>query len=324
MKTDIKNTVIHIGMPKAASTSLQKNFLAHLPMINFTGGFENYDSVSNMSFIKAVHVDDMYFDADEIRNGITQEFDDKLPIVLSKEFSCSPFLPLSRGIPQSRTTVAKRFKILFPDAKILIIIRNQFKLQKSLYGEFYKHESKFLKTRSVTFKKWINLNIELEKNGKTNVLTFADFYSWINIYNDLFKDVKVVVFEEMIKDMHGFIENELCPFIGVYADEAMPYYIEKIENSRHSKSEVFADNLISKIIYQLQKNLGNPQKSISIDKRKSFMKKIHNVTNSFTFGKIDPEFTKEQEQFINSYYAKGNRKVSEILGIDLEKYGYPV
>ncbi len=324
MESENKNIVIHIGMPKAASTTLQQNFFARLPVINFTGGNENYNSLSNLSFIKIIGTDDCYFNADDVRRGIVKEYDDKLPTVLSKEFACSPFLPLSRGIPQSRTTVAKRFKTLFPDAKILIVIRNQLKLQKSLYSEFYKHESRFLKLRMVSFKKWIDLNIKLESEGKQNVFQFADFYSLINIYQDLFPEVKVVVFEEMVKDMHSFLEKELCPFIGVEAEKAMPFYVDKVENSRHSKAGIYANNFIRKIINLLQNSLGNPQQVIPIDKRVKFMKKVHRFTNSIPFGKINPEYSEDHEKFLKNYYAEGNRKVSEIIGVDLGKYGYPV
>ncbi len=324
MKSTDKNTIIHIGMPKAASTSLQQNFFARLPFINFTGGAENYNSTSNCAFIKTVHDDELYFDTDKIREEITRDYDPALPIVLSKEFACGTFLPLSRGIPQSRTTIAKRFKALFPDAKILLIIRNQLKLQKSLYSEFYKHESRFLNSRMVSFNKWMELNIKLESEGKQNVYHFADYYSLITLYKSLFDDVKVVVFEEMTKDMHGFLENDLCPFIGIDSNEAMPYYIDSIKNSRHTKSGVWAENITRKTINFLQNNLGNPQKKIPIEKRKKFMQKVHRFNASIPFGKINPKYLEKHKDFLTNYYAKGNRKVSEIIGIDLGKYGYPV
>ena len=324
MTSTEKNTIIHIGMPKAASTSLQQNFFARLPLINFTGGPENYNSTSNLAFVKTVHNNELYFDADKIREEITKDYDPALPIVLSKEFACAPFIPLSRGIPQSRTTIAKRFKALFPNAKILIIIRNQLKLQKSLYSEFYKHESRFLKSHMVSFKKWMELNRKLESEGKQNVFHFADFYSLITLYKSLFDEVKVVVFEEMIKDMHGFLENDLCEFIGIEANEAMPYYIDSIKNSRHTKTGVWAENVTRKIINFLQNSLGNPQKKIPIEKRKKFMQKVHRFNASIPFGKINPKYSEKHKSYLTNYYAEGNRKVSEMIGVDLEKYGYPV
>lgn len=322
MISEEKEIIIHIGMPKAASTSLQNNFFKRLPLINYTGGLG--DTISSKAFSKVIHTEDMYFHTDEIRREMLHNVDEKLPILFSQEFACSPFLPLSRGIPQSRVTIANRFKTLFPDAKILIIIRNQLKLQQSLYSEYYKHESRFIKTGSLTFKKWMALNIEQLKGGRQNVFHFADFNSLIKIYQNLFKDVKVVVFEEMIKDMNGFIEDELCPFIGVDKTEAIQYFIDKVENRRHSKGGVFADNSVRRIINILQNNLGNPQKAISIEKRKSFMKKVHEITDSISLGKMNTEYTSEHKKVLNEFYAEGNRKVSEMLDVDLGKYGYPM
>ncbi len=322
MISKTKNTIIHIGMPKAASTSLQNYFFTKLPIINYTGGLG--DTISSKSFSKVIHAEDMYFHADEIRQGILHDLDEKLPLILSQEFACSPFLPLSRGIPQSRVTIANRFKTLFPNAKILIIIRNQFKLQQSLYSEYYKHESRFIKTRKFSFRKWMALNIEQLDGGRQNVFQFADYYSLLKIYQNLFKEVKVVVFEEMIKEMNGFVEDDLCPFIGVDKIDAMQYFIDKVENKRHSKTGVFADNFIRRIINFLQNNLGNPQKAIPMEKRRGFMKKVHNFTDSIPIGKMKTEYTLEHKKILNEFYAEGNRKVSEMLGIDLGKHGYPL
>ncbi len=54
------------------------------------------------------------------------------------------------------------------------------------------------------------------------------------------------------------------------------------------------------------------------------MIKVHKIIHLIPYGKVDTNYSAEHQKFIEGYYSEGNRKVSEIIGIDLGKYGYPV
>ena len=323
MAKEERNTVIHIGMPKAASTSLQQSFLIRLPLINYSGvrgrNISSRDSLKRVLYNKETD-----YNAGEVQQGIEGGFTKQLPLVISNENVSNPILQQFKKIPQEREVIANRFKKLYPNAKILIVIRNQFSIHKSMYVQKLKGERDSIPIKKITYNKWLNWNRELNENGLDNVFRFADYYSLISTYKNLFKEIKVVVFEEMIKDMQGFLYNELCPFIGVDRDDAIQYYNNKVKNKRRSKNSIFVENIIRVILNFMRFNLGNPQKVISKDSRKSLMRKIHKITHLIPFGKVDTTYSVEQKRFIESYYAESNKKVSDIIGVDLEKYGYPV
>ncbi len=318
-----RNIVIHIGMPKAASTSLQKNFFARLPLINYSGIYGD-NKTSRYFFKKVIFEKEVDYITTEVYDGIEKDFKKQLPIVFSNESVSMPILKQFKKIPQEREIIAKRVKTLYPKAKILIIIRNQFKIHQSNYVQTLKAERDSIPFKNISFNKWIDWNRELEENDLDNVFRFADYYSLIRIYKKMFSEVKVVVFEDMIKDMRGFVKDDLCPFIGVDTTKAMPYYEDKIKNKRRSKNSMFVENIIRVSLNFFRNKLGNPQKIISIEKRRKLMIKVHKIIHFIPYGKVDTNYSAEHQKFIEGYYSEGNRKVSEIIGIDLGKYGYPV
>ncbi len=323
MKDKKQNTIIHIGMPKAASTSLQQNFFSRLPLINYVGlGSDN--TALKKALKRIIFEKDLYYRESEIKNVFETSFKKNLPIVLSHENVCMPILKQFTKIPQERETIANRFKAIYPDAKILIIIRNQFNIHQSMYVQKLKGERNNIPIKKISFNKWINWNINLHENGQDNIFRFAEYDSIISLYKSLFREVKVVIFEEMIKDMQSFVSDELCTFIQVDSEKAMKHYFDTKKNSRRSKASIMTEEGIRITLNFFRDKLGNPQKNISIEKRKTIMKRIHRITHLIPFGKIDTTYSENEKKFLETYYKAGNRKVSEQIGIDLGKYGYPI
>ncbi len=318
-----RNIVIHIGMPKSASTSLQFNFFNRLPNINYSG-IGAINKQSRESLKRVIFENEVDFNADEVKKGIVAGFNKHLPVVLSHENSLMPILREFIKKPQRREVIARRFKALYHDAKILLIIRNQLKIHQSMYVQKLKGERDSIPIKHITFGKWLEWNIGLNAQGAENVFRFAEYDAIINLYRSLFSEVKVVVFEEMVKDIRGFIEYELCPFIGVDAQVAMPFYIDKKKNTRRSKISIGAESSIRVTLNFFRDKLGNPQRVIPLKKRKYLMKKIHEFTHLIPGGKVNTSYSAEHKKYICEFYAEGNRKVSEMIGVDLGKYGYPV
>ena len=163
----------------------------------------------------------------------------------------------------------------------------------------------------------------MHKNGHDNIFRFAEYDTIISLYKSLFREVKVVIFEEMIKDIQSFISDELCAFIHIDSEKAMKHYVNTKKNSRRSKTSIMAEDGIRITLNFFRDKLGNPQKIISTEKRKRFMKRIHRITHLIPLGKIDTAYSDDEKKFIETYYKTGNRKVSELIGVDLKKYGYP-
>ncbi len=306
MISEEKDIVIHIGMPKSASTSLQRNFFARLPSINYSG-IGGGNTTSNNFLKKIIFEKEIDYIATEVHDGIEKDFKKQLPIVFSYEGASMPILKQFKKIPQEREIIAKRFKTLYPKAKILIIIRNQFKIHPSMYVQKLKGERDSIPIKNISFNKWLDWNRELNESSLDNIFQFADYYSLIRIYKKMFSEVKVVVFEDMIKDMRGFIKDDLCPFIGVDATKAIPYYGDKIKNKRRSKNSMFVENIIRVSLNFFRDKLGNPQKIISIEKRRKLMIKVHKIIHLIPYGEIDTNCL-SRKNLLRSFMPKGIEK----------------
>ncbi len=319
---NINSITIHIGMPKCASTTLQRNFFNHLPLINYAGSEGTRESFNLTN--KVLQSDDFYYNEAEILNKYNSFCDPNKPLVISNEHTSGVNMPFSKIMTQNIKTIADRYKSLFPHAKILIIIRNQFDIQKSMYVQkmFTLHD--FLSIKKMSFNKWIELNIHNVNSGWRSCFEFADYYSVIRYFYDLFENVKVVVFENMVKDMKGFIQHELSPFIGLIGEEAIQYYDSTVTNKRHNKAEILLNKIIQNSNSILINKLGNPQKYISKEKRLALMDNFNKLVGSFSGGKIKTNYTEEQKQFITDFYGNNNKKLSDMLQIDLSKYSYPM
>ncbi len=85
---------------------------------------------------------------------------------------------------------------------------------------------------------------------------------------NLFENVKVVIFEEMVKDIKGYIENGLYQFLNIDPEVAISHFADMQENKRHTKGSIFAERMIRKSLAFLNL-LGSPQKIIPSAKREN-------------------------------------------------------
>lgn len=277
----MQNITIHIGMPKCASTTLQRGFFSKIPSISYIGLGDNNPV---KSFDKIFFKEKMYYDHKEILEEIKTVKGLEKPLVISREASLvHPFPHYKQFL--DKTTIAERYKELFPDAKIVLIIRNQFNFHKSMYHQVI--HNKELKVRK-RYNKWIQKNIKIseEYTHFDSIFESADYNKIYELYNKLFNNVKVFIFEEITTDFKSFMKSELCDFIGINGDEAIKYFDNIRYNKRHSYYP-FPINLIMK-----------------------------NIDND--------KLSKESKKYIYNYYKESNRALSDKLGFDLKKFNYPI
>ena len=309
-------------MPKSASTTLQKYFSSKLKEVHYCGP-ENKSALTD-AFLDIIKKEDSYFDIEENEITFKRFISPNKPVIMSSEFACSYLSPLSSGIPQSKTTICNRLHRLTPQAKILIIIRNQFDLHRSLYVQQLRNESDTLSFNKMSFNKWINKNIDLNSQHWQSVFEFADYYTLIKLYKSKFENVKVFVFEEIINNMESFVNNDLVEYLEITQDNIISPFINIRENIRHNKLDIMAENNLNTAAQTFKTKLGNPFKFIPQRKKTKFIAKIIRFFSSVSSGKIETEYSDEQSSFIIEFYRESNQKTAALIGKDLSKYGYPV
>jgi hypothetical protein len=198
----MKELYIHIGMHKTATTFLQKRVFPNLG-INYISQYEI------MPFLVAVtQEDESIYDVEFQRNYMSSFFKNGKNIISAEGLSGNV---LNRY--RSRTAIIEKLKTTFPDAKIIIGIRNQKDMMKSLYKQYIqiggsKKESELFDTK-VTYKSAIFRHDYNCIDPKTLM-----YYNYLNRIVELFgqESVYIYLYEDLVYDDNLFISN-ICSFI---------------------------------------------------------------------------------------------------------------
>jgi len=179
--------IVHVGYPKTGSTFLQKDVFPKIKNVNFlTNDLNNFD-------FKNVKKDKLNILSREGLFGLPHESD------------------LKTGYQR-----INEIKKNFPDAHIILIIREKKPWIKSLYKQYITGGGKY------NFKKWFLNNFDLG---------FLDYEKNIKYLEKNFKQVLVLKFENLKKDPDKFVKD-ICDFIGV----EVPKYENKIRGKSPSKT----------------------------------------------------------------------------------------
>jgi hypothetical protein len=315
---------IHIGMPKAASTTLQRNYFepqTALKYVCFTPDSPQTNSAELLTSI--LYSEDGDLDLDVIRAGLQEFFGSHSQGVISNENILMPGASLGIYNTMYRTQVAHRLSALFPKGKILLVVRNPIAFLQSMYVQILFNYRLSKNRKYGSFQAYMEEEIELELQGKPSILKVADYKSILQLYSSLFRDIKVVILEEIKSDFAGFLRNDLSSWLGLDGGEALRNYTQRESNLRHSKSEIIGKKSIHWGLKGLAA-LGNPHKVLPESTRVGVMKSIRRGISFFNFWTVKTDFTPEQLEYIHHYYAPRNEWLANYLNKDLAQWGYPV
>ncbi|MEM9832815.1 MAG: hypothetical protein AAF944_19440 [Bacteroidota bacterium] len=207
-----KKIVIHIGLPKTASTYLQTTYFPHLKKVTYIG--RPYTQI-NKAFNSLQWIDDPLFSLTEFQNEIEhikKYHQENNTILISDElfFGNVFYNFMNRGI------IARRLSLAIPNAEIILFIRNQNDLILSLYNQFVKiglfndqlnrnfiHKSGedfTLETWFADMRKWcINNNRYISHRSLFNI-NHLRYSAIIKLYKDLFNKVHVFLYEDLVNN----------------------------------------------------------------------------------------------------------------------------
>ena len=221
--------LLHIGLPKTASTSLQNNLLYGLHKegkINFLGksegvgrrGFFSDPEIVIMLTSKKLTKEKLYKIQKKMERLLTYE---KLN-VLSEE-------TLSASMGYDVEVVLHNLKIIFQkcDIKILISLRSPVDMLFSVFIEDYP---------------WLYYADEnrntFEKFGKRIVRNFTDidylqfkYEAYLNLVDQYFGDKTVLLFEDLKYDQNTYFST-LSHLLGIEKDEANRLFLSSVQHSK--------------------------------------------------------------------------------------------
>ena len=95
----------------------------------------------------------------------------------------------------------------FPDAKILIVIRNQIQFLQLFFPQMLMSSNHYIPLKGVLFKDYIDLNIKLVQEGVRNIFEGIDYAELIDAFQKQFDEVEVVLFEELEPVLNKFVSG---------------------------------------------------------------------------------------------------------------------
>lgn len=302
---------LHIGYPKAASSWFQKKFLPNVKNIK----------VYERKFIRECFLDPGAFEFSPGEFKSAFESKEDIDIWLSEELLLGRLRP--GGVKGFVVVeIAKRLKEVFPDAKIIIFIRNQIDILASAYMEYVRSGGNF------GINKFLFPERYFRSEGNRLVLLGLDYFLYdriINLYNKLFgnENVNVFLYEDFAENPKSFIAAFSNFFNLTYEEDSIDY---SPENSGYRRFLIQTRRFIS--IFTRSGPL-NKYYIIHLPKVHFYSLQIHRFANRYSIFGRKPNSAeiigKKNIEFLKKYYLNSNRKLRDIYHIkNLEKYNYPL
>ncbi len=230
--------VIHIGLPKCASTTLQDRLFAPQKRFLYLGRIKNgyRDAQTRELFERITFQDSLDYDAGAaaaLLRSLCEKVDGPVPsqrpVLVSAE-------SLSVEGRADRRLIAERLHRLFAPAKVLIVLRAQPTLLQSLYLDDLRGSGQ----RLVGFEQWL----ENAYGG----IRFAQMHRiglnydiLVRLYEDMFGAENVVVLPfEQIKDESSKFCPTLADSLGISAADVRECLMTNVENQRMSGRHLLA------------------------------------------------------------------------------------
>jgi hypothetical protein len=297
--------LIHIGVGKTGTTSLQRNLFAHHTGIRNIG--RPYTDDEFRRAVESLREDD---EADYRPFAFRRLCElaatraDGRAIVLSDETLVHPV---------HQSLIAKRLSSVLPEAHILITIRNQYDLIASYWaahGRNLKGVPGPYLGKTVTFDDWF----AFEAQAKRSFFSRLDFYRLYQIYAEIFgaDRVHVMTFEELAGKPVPFA-HALAALIGVDENEMSELIMSPPAKTRPSEATAKYRALRARML---------PKVALSQIPGGAAVRRAIN-----RFIEAGPPLavtlTPAQRDIIGERFGPGNKALAATIGVDLAGLRYP-
>lgn len=333
--TEKNRVIIHIGLPKTASTTLQDRLfydLSQKGIINYLGNSLNdFSELPNGKKLKKcykIFLEEV-LNSEITHNSFMYNCSKSKTNILSEEWLSLPdevyFLrKYKNSIDKIIPKVLKYFTSQKTDIYALVIIRNQATLIPSFFAQCYGWYLSYLKINCLT--KYLNHIMNMKENFK--VFYFDQLLS-ILVRNLGKEKVKVMFFEDIIYNKDIFY-NELAEFLQIEVS-----LINNILSKSHlnkkvkTKKGIITNSKRSLLItlfkhfFPEQSQLYKWYQKLKKNNPENFIIKIYRKLISRK--NVVPFFNAKEEKLVYDEFFKSNNKLWQEYGIDkdrLKKYKY--
>lgn len=318
-------SLIHIGLPKTATTMLQRHLFAKHSQIYFLGISdvmgERYRRCRDAKTL-SIMFDAVWKEPSKPNVELCRKRYQEIQCIASDNqqsplFSLETLSLNTRGWREIR---ASNLRKILGRSKIVMAVRHPVELIRSVYSQYIKRELIFAApgkaARLLDINQWINKGF---KKSHTPPTCHLDYARTIQTYANQFgkKAVYVAVFEDLKEDSSNFIRN-LCRFLDIDSQEGLDLTAQKSANVRLSSANMEALRSIRR----------SPLRAIRFRYSKP-MQRMRMIGMSETDDVGDADKTAEQIDkdliaAVEDMTREGNRLLVEEWGLALERHKYPL
>lgn len=316
---------IQIGFNKTATTFLERNVYKKHPQIECVQ-IAGIEKIERLFFNKFIYPESFSFDKNNFErefSGICREYfksDGKTAGLMFESFTFNYATRLDRGI------VIRRLKECFPGVKIILFIRSQSAWIPSHYSQYVQNGGR------LNFHDFIECMI-------TGSFPDGSLIDWYPLVDDLYQnfpeeDIFIGLYEDLMASPQT-VANGLYRFLNVPAIAIDEHTVNQSLNIPGLYIKRFSNYCIpydcGASPYSFFRDLNDAQPGW-------FRRAVHQIVYRFykpktimiakSIGRLLPVKRKlkigpaQQEKIVKKYH-ENNKKLSELLNIDLDRYGYP-
>lgn len=312
LSAQFANVLLHIGYHKTGSTYLQDHFFQ--PANGFSADIGDIRTRIVRDF---VFPDNFAFDPEEMRRRYTPFVERTeaggLHFVLSHERLSG--YPPSGGY--DRVLIAQRLQATFPGARVLIIIREQLSLIRSLYSQYITDGgdlslARFLETPEPQLGRMPGFRLDV-----------YEFDRLIAYYQKLFGADRVLVlpFEAMFRDLSGCLRS-ITDFMDLPPPASVPMVVT---NPRRPVPMQMVQRLGNRLFSNNELSRGAWLAIPRFPRRFGAFERVFQALTPKSLGSaLYAKLGRDIHQFVGDHYAESNHRTSSLIGIDLKSYGYTV
>ncbi|MEZ4708761.1 MAG: hypothetical protein R3A44_16245 [Caldilineaceae bacterium] len=302
------NIYLHIGYPKTATTFLQKKiFPCHPAIADWNPRKPQYQWLESI-----IRQHDFAFDASAIRARVEAMAAEEAAttIVISREILVGD----AYGGGRDSRIIADRLHSVFPDAQIIITLRNQLDMIDSLYRQYVCQGG------GCRFEQFLNLSSKLIFFD----LDYLFYARLICYYQALFgADAILVCLYEVFKESPQTFLDDLWIFMSVKPLEVPPSAFKSEVNKGMSCPSLWIARFLNRITYSPD---FHPDAIVPIPTnihRQLLQRGLDPLLFHRFFGQKS-FMTQTLRAELVDYYRESNRVLQTMVNVSLEEYGYPL
>lgn len=304
--------IVHIGYPKTGTTWFQKQLYPKVKDIYF---FSREELIEHL-----INIDIFSFDPPKARRELETLANGKRMVICEELLVGGLDIPF--GLGEFIKVMADRLRLVFPDAEIVIFVRNQVDIIASAYFQYIRSGGTY------SVRKYLNANKTFNAFFKNHLLYSLKFFQFdltIRYYEKLFtkEQVSVFLYEDFKTNTEQFVEE----FLGEF-NLGFPKTVshKTIENLRFSKPLIVSMRFFN---HFYAKNTARKSHWINVPKFYALFLQTHLYLNRWAvlsrWRKSTSILGKNNIEKINNFYKASNQNLAKYVELkQLRNFNYPL